>query len=79
MKTGKVIIFCAPSGSGKTTIVKHLLQVNSNLLFSVSACTRNKREGETHGKDYYFLSKEAVDTTSLIAIIKVFKIGSILL
>ena len=59
MKTGKVIIFCAPSGSGKTTIVKHLLQVNSNLLFSVSACTRNKREGETHGKDYYFLSKEA--------------------
>ncbi|MCG9881332.1 MAG: guanylate kinase [Bacteroidia bacterium] len=58
MKTGKVIIFCAPSGSGKTTLVKHLLQVNSQLLFSVSACTRSKRAGEVHGKDYYFLSKE---------------------
>jgi guanylate kinase len=54
----KVIIFCAPSGSGKTTIVKHLLQQNSRLMFSVSACTRNKREGEIDGKDYYFLSKE---------------------
>jgi guanylate kinase len=54
----KVIIFCAPSGSGKTTIVKHLLQQNKQLMFSVSACTRNRREGEVDGKDYYFLSKE---------------------
>ncbi len=54
----KVIIFCAPSGSGKTTIVKHLLKTDSRLLFSVSACTRPKREGELDGKDYYFLSKE---------------------
>jgi len=52
------IIFSAPSGSGKTTIVKHLLSVNNSLSFSVSACTRNKRETETHGKDYYFLSIE---------------------
>lgn len=56
---GKVVIFCAPSGSGKTTIVKHLLKVNPSLQFSVSACTRNRREGETNGKDYYFLSQEA--------------------
>lgn len=54
----KVIIFCAPSGSGKTTIVKHLLQHDERLMFSVSACTRNRREGEVDGKDYYFLSKE---------------------
>jgi guanylate kinase len=54
----KVIIFCAPSGSGKTTIVKHLLNVDERLAFSVSACTRAKRAGETHGKDYYFLSMQ---------------------
>jgi len=55
----KVIIFCAPSGSGKTTIVKHLLKNNPRLMFSVSACTRSKREAEVEGKDYYFLSKES--------------------
>jgi guanylate kinase len=61
MNPEKVIIFCAPSGSGKTTIVKHLLQVNNQLMFSVSACTRSKRTGEVDGKDYYFLSKEAFE------------------
>ncbi len=55
----KVIIFCAPSGSGKTTIVKHLLKNDSRLQFSVSACTRAKREAEVDGKDYYFLTKES--------------------
>ena len=54
----KVIIFCAPSGSGKTTIVKHLLSVNNQLAFSVSACTRAQRSNEVNGKDYYFLSHE---------------------
>ena len=57
-KTGKAIIFSAPSGSGKTTIVKHLLNIDNRLAFSVSACTRPQREGEMHGKDYYFLQKE---------------------
>lgn len=57
-KLNKVVIFCAPSGSGKTTIVKHLLSVDNRLAFSVSACTRNKRANEKHGKDYYFLSHE---------------------
>lgn len=54
----KVVIFCAPSGSGKTTIVKHLLGVFPQLAFSVSACTRNRRANETDGKDYYFISHE---------------------
>ncbi len=57
MSTGKVIIFSAPSGSGKTTIVKHLLSTNSNLAFSVSATTRQPRPNEINGKDYYFLTK----------------------
>ena len=53
---GKAIIFCAPSGSGKTTIVKHLLGKYSNLGFSISACTRDKRgRNEENGKDYHFL------------------------
>jgi len=54
--TEKAIIISAPSGAGKTTIVKHLLGVIPELEFSVSACTRIKREGETDGKDYYFIS-----------------------
>lgn len=54
----KVIIFCAPSGSGKTTIVKHLLSIDNRLTFSVSACTRKQRANEVNGKDYYFLSLE---------------------
>lgn len=56
---GKAIIFCAPSGSGKTTIVKHLLQNNPDLGFSISASTRDRRgRTEQDGKDYYFLSPE---------------------
>jgi guanylate kinase len=54
----KVVIFCAPSGSGKTTIVKHLLSIDSRIAFSVSACTRSKRANEEHGRDYYFISQE---------------------
>ncbi|MBN2172923.1 MAG: guanylate kinase [Bacteroidales bacterium] len=57
-KQGKVVIFSAPSGAGKTTIVKHLLSLNLGLEFSVSATTRIIRDEETHGKDYYFLSLE---------------------
>jgi guanylate kinase len=56
---GKALIFSAPSGSGKTTIVKHLVNVNPDLGFSISASTRDKRgRTESHGKDYYFLSPE---------------------
>lgn len=59
MNKGKLIVFSAPSGSGKTTIVKHLLaQPELNLEFSISAATRSARDGETNGKDYYFISLE---------------------
>lgn len=54
---GKLIVFSAPSGSGKTTIVRHLLkQKELNLEFSISATSRAKRGDEVDGKDYYFLS-----------------------
>ena len=52
----KVIIFSAPSGAGKTTLVKHILQSGLPLAFSISACTRLKRQDEIHGWDYYFLT-----------------------
>ena len=56
---GKLIIFSAPSGSGKTTIVRHLLQSNANLGFSISACTRDRRgRAEQNGQDYYFLTPD---------------------
>jgi guanylate kinase len=54
----KLILFCGPSGSGKTSIVHHLLNKYPQLSFSVSATTRAKRNNETDGKDYYFLSIE---------------------
>ncbi len=56
---GKLIIFSAPSGSGKTTVVKHLLQtMPDKLAFSVSATTRKPRPGEADGKEYHFLSQD---------------------
>lgn len=58
MQQGKCIIFSAPSGAGKTSIVKHLIKVRKDLEFSVSACTREKRADEVEGKDYYFMSPE---------------------
>jgi guanylate kinase len=53
---GKCVILSAPSGGGKTTIMQYLLNCNLDLEFSISACTRKKREKEIDGKDYYFLS-----------------------
>ena len=55
---GKCIIFSAPSGAGKTTIVQHLLAVNNEIEFSISATSRNMRSHEIDGKDYHFLSAE---------------------
>lgn len=68
---GKALIFSAPSGSGKTTIVRHLLQNNPDLGFSISASTRDKRgRTEEDGKDYHFLSpeefKEKIDKNEFI-------------
>lgn len=56
MITGKLVIFSAPSGAGKTSIVRYLLEKDMNLSFSVSACTRPPREGEKDGRDYYFMT-----------------------
>lgn len=55
---GKLVIFSAPSGAGKTTIVKSLLDSGLNLQFSVSATSRTPRQGEINGSDYYFMSAE---------------------
>lgn len=55
---GKCIIFSAPSGAGKTTIVRHLLGLNLGLEFSVSATSRKPRQGEKDGEAYYFLTVE---------------------
>ena len=71
MHSGKAIIFSAPSGSGKTTIVKQLVHLNPDLEFSISACTRDRRgRQEENGKDYYFLSpeefKEKIDQQEFI-------------
>ncbi len=68
---GKLIVFSAPSGSGKTTIVRHLLAANANLGFSISACTRDRRgRSEQNGKDYYFLSpqefKQKIDNDEFV-------------
>jgi guanylate kinase len=57
---GKLLVFSAPSGSGKTTIVKHLLSKEDlNLEFSISCTTRQPRGDEMNGKEYYFISWEA--------------------
>ena len=62
-KNGKLIVFSAPSGSGKTTIVRHLLGIKElDLDFSVSATSREARGQEIHGKDYYFISLEEFKT-----------------
>ncbi len=68
---GKAIIFSAPSGSGKTSLVRHLIQHVPNLGFSISACTRDKRgRHEVHGRDYYFLSidefKKKIDEDAFV-------------
>lgn len=55
---GKCIILCAPSGAGKTSITKFLLQQGLNLEFSISACNREKRQNESDGVDYHFLTTE---------------------
>jgi guanylate kinase len=58
MKKNKAVILTAPSGSGKTTLSRALMQSFPKLRFSISATTRPPRPGETHGKDYFFLSPE---------------------
>ena len=58
MSTGNLIVISAPSGTGKTTICKQLLKINPKWKFSISATTRDKREGEVKGRDYIYMSNE---------------------
>lgn len=58
MNRGKLIVVSAPSGAGKTTIVRTMMAKYPSMLFSVSATTRPQRAGEKEGKDYFFLPKE---------------------
>tara|TARA_B100001287_G_C22667840_1_gene523739 strand:- start:1196 stop:1762 length:567 start_codon:yes stop_codon:yes gene_type:complete len=55
---GHLIVICAPSGAGKTSVVKYLLSKNKKFVFSVSACSRKKRPYEEDGVDYHFISPE---------------------
>ncbi|MEI7813079.1 MAG: guanylate kinase [Ignavibacteria bacterium] len=55
---GAIFVFSAPSGTGKTTIVKSILNDFSEIIFSISTTTRRKRDNETDGKDYFFISEE---------------------
>jgi guanylate kinase len=59
---GKLFIFSAPSGAGKTTIVKQLLERGLNLEFSISATSRAPRPNELHGRDYYFITENEFKT-----------------
>lgn len=74
---GKLIVITAPSGAGKTTIVRHLLSKYTDLGFSISATTRAQRESEENGKDYYFLDidqfKEKISDNAFIEWEEVYK------
>ncbi len=78
MTQGKVVIFSAPSGAGKTTIVHEMLKIKEfNLAFSVSATSRKPRNGEVNGQDYYFLSpqefKKKIENNEFIEWVEVYK------
>jgi guanylate kinase len=74
---GKLVIISAPSGAGKTTIVKHLLESGLNLAFSVSATTRQLRGNESNGVDYFFLTvadfKKKIDNNEFVEWEEVYK------
>ncbi len=76
--SGKAVIISAPSGAGKTTIVRHLLNIPSfRLSFSVSACTRPMRGGEVDGRDYHFMTvarfKDLIDENAFVEWEEVYK------
>ena len=59
---GLLLIFSGPSGAGKGTVLKELLNGNDNMKLSVSATTRTPREGECHGVHYFFMTKEEIES-----------------
>jgi guanylate kinase len=69
-KFGKLFVFSAPSGSGKTTIVRNILRQFPELIFSISSTTRRRRENEVNGKDYFFVTedefKEKIDNDEFV-------------
>ena len=58
LKKGELIVFAAPSGAGKSSLIKEIISNNENIELSVSATTRSPREGEIHGKDYFFITDD---------------------
>lgn len=74
---GKCVIFSAPSGAGKTTIVRYLLGSHLGLEFSVSACSRPRRPNEVHEVDYHFLTieefKQKIENNAFIEWEEVYK------
>ena len=74
---GKLVIISAPSGAGKTTIVRHLLDSELNLSFSISAATRQLRGNEKDGTDYFFLTvpefKKKIENNEFIEWEEVYK------
>lgn len=58
MSEGRIIVICAPSGTGKSTLIERLKKDHPELIWSVSCTTRPTRAGEVHGKDYFFITKE---------------------
>lgn len=57
-KNGNIIVIAAPSGTGKTTIIKAILELMPEVVYSISATTREKRYNEVDGKDYFFIDEE---------------------
>ena len=60
-KKGSVVIITAPSGAGKTTIYREVLERNRGLVFSASYTTRNRRPGEVNGRDYHYINKKTFE------------------
>lgn len=60
-QTGKLVVVSGPSGAGKSTVIARLMQRRDDVCFSVSATTRSPRQGETDGKDYFFVTREEFD------------------
>lgn len=58
---GFIVVITAPSGTGKTTVIRKLIERDSRLRYSVSATTRPGREAEVHGSDYFFFSEQEFD------------------
>ena len=59
-RRGLMLVLSSPSGAGKTTLSRMLLEEDNEIIMSVSATTRPPRSGETHGEDYYFVDKETL-------------------